>query len=60
MQWKLDRVGPVDNRPSTDYLHPFVQKAKEEKITLDMWHETFDMWNMTHDMCQVTGDMWHI
>ena len=23
---KLDRVGPVDNRPSTDKLHHFVQK----------------------------------
>ena len=22
---KLDGVGPVDNRPSTDYLHHFVQ-----------------------------------
>ena len=23
---KLDRVGPVDNRPSTDKLHHFVKK----------------------------------
>ena len=28
---KLDRVGPVDNRPSTDELHLFVQKEEEEK-----------------------------
>ena len=24
--WKLDGVGPVDNRPSTDKLDPFVKK----------------------------------
>ena len=23
---KLDRVGPIDNRPSTEYLHQFVKK----------------------------------
>ena len=23
---ELDRVGPVDNRPSTDYVHHFVKK----------------------------------
>ena len=27
----LDGVGPVDNRPSTDELHHFVKKEKEEK-----------------------------
>ena len=32
---KLDGVGPVDNRPSTDKFHHFVQKKKERKITLD-------------------------
>jgi hypothetical protein len=31
---ELDRVGPVDNRPSTDYLHHFVKK-KNKKNT---WH----------------------
>jgi hypothetical protein len=30
---KLDGVGPVDNRPSTDKLHHFVQK---KKVTCDM------------------------
>ena len=29
---KLDGVGPVDNRPSTDKLHPFVREKKEIKI----------------------------
>ena len=28
---KLDGVGPVDNRPSTDKLHHFVQKKKIKK-----------------------------
>ena len=32
---KLDGVGPVDNRPSTDKLHHFVQKKEEEKKTCD-------------------------
>ena len=27
---KLDRVGPVDNRPSTDKLHYFVKKKKKK------------------------------
>ena len=36
---KLDRVGPVDNRPSTDKLHHLVQK-EEEQITPDIWHVT--------------------
>ena len=30
---KLDRVGPVDNRPSTNNLHQFVKK--EKKVTYD-------------------------
>ena len=28
---KLDRVGPVENRPSTDKLHHFVRKKKKHK-----------------------------
>ena len=38
---KIDRVGPVDNRPSTDSLHHFVQlffKIKKKKL-----HVTRDM-----------------
>ena len=31
MKKKLDGVGPVDNRPSTDKLHHFVRKEEEEK-----------------------------
>ena len=48
---KLDRVGPVDNRPSTNKLHHFVKKKS------DMQHVTHDMWHMTHDMQRVTCDM---
>ena len=37
---QLDRVGPVDNRPSTNKLHHFVRKRKEKKgeknVTRDM------------------------
>ena len=29
---KLDGVGPVDNRPSTDKLHHFVRKKKRKKM----------------------------
>ena len=28
---KLDRVGPMDNKPSTEKLHHFVKKEEEEK-----------------------------
>ena len=28
---KLDRLGPVDNRPTTDKLNHFVQREEEEK-----------------------------
>ena len=36
---KLDGVGPVDNRLSTEYLYHFVQKKKKKrkkKITCDL------------------------
>ena len=36
---KLDGVGPIDNRPSTDKLHRLVKK----NVTHDMWHMTPDM-----------------
>ena len=51
---KLDGVGPVDNRPSTDYFpHLFKNKTK-------IWHVTGDMWQVTHDMWHVTCDTWHV
>ena len=50
---KLDGVGPVDNKHSTDKFHHFVQKEKE-KLTHDIWHLTCDMQHMTHNMWHVT------
>jgi hypothetical protein len=49
---KLDGVGPVDNRPSTDKLHHFVQKKEEKKrrkkiVTCDTWHVTRDTGHVT-------------
>ena len=53
---KLDGVGPVDNRPSSDKLHHFVR----EKKSIKRWHMTRDMWHVTHDTCHVTCYTWHI
>ena len=47
--WKLDGVGPVDNRPFTNKLHQYVREKKEEK--------NCDMWYVTRD---VTCDTWHV
>ena len=64
---KLDGVGPVDNRPSTDKLHQFVQtkrrrkkEKKKKRKKSDMWHVTPDNWHVTTDMWYVTPDMWHV
>ena len=58
---KLDKVGPVDNRPSIDKIPHFVQKKERKKnVTHDMWHVTRDMWHVTHDAWHVTHDMWHV
>ena len=46
---KLDRVGPVDNTPSTDKPHMFVQKNKKEKKRRKK--------NYT---CHLTPDMYHV
>ena len=54
---KLDGVGPVDNRPSTDKLHHFLEK---KRIFFDMWHMTCDTWHMTYDTWHVTCDMWNV
>ena len=32
---ELDGIGPIENRPSTNRLHHFVQKKKEKKVTCD-------------------------
>ena len=53
---KLDGVGPVDNRPSTNKLHHFVKKLKIKKL----WHVTHDMWHVISDTWHVTCDTWHM
>ena len=50
---KLDGVGPVDNRPSTDNLNHFIRR-KEKVVTHDMWHVTCDTWHVTRDMWHMT------
>ena len=57
MSQKLDGLGPIDNRPSTNKLHQFVQKKKKKKKWHDMWHVTCDMWHVTW---HVTHDMWYV
>ena len=47
---KLDGVGPVDNRPSTDKLQHFVKKKKKKS----------GIWHMTCDARHVTCDTWHV
>ena len=42
---KLDGVGHVDNRTSTDKLHQCVKK-KYIYIYCDMWHVTCDTWHV--------------
>ena len=34
---KLDGVGPVDNRPSNEQLHQFVQKKEQQQLFLPFW-----------------------
>ena len=43
-KFRLDGVGPVDSRPSTNKLHHFVQKKN-----IYIWHVTCDMWHVTRD-----------
>ena len=47
---KTRRGSPVDDRPSTDKLHHFVQKK------MDTWHVTRDTLHVTHDTWHVTRD----
>ena len=62
---KLDRVGSVDKRPSTDNLQHFVTHFFY--VTLGMWHVIHDTWHETHHMWYVDGgehsltvcDLWY-
>ena len=55
---KLDGVDPIDNRPSTDKLHHFVQIKKN--VTCDTCHGTCDTWHVTCDMWHMTLATWHV
>ena len=60
MHLETGRGSPVDDRPSTNKLHHFVQKKEEKNVTRDTWHVTRDTWHVTRDMWHVTRDTWHI
>ena len=47
---KLDGVGPVDNRPSTNKLHHLTPPPPKKK----------DIWHMTHDTVHMICDTWHM
>ena len=53
---ELNRVATVDNRPSTDKIHNFVQKEKKKKMT----HVTCDMWYVTCGIRHAICDSWHV
>ena len=56
--YKLDGVGPVDNRPSSNKVHQFVKKKKNVKqMIYEMWHVTRDILHVTRDMRHVIYDM---
>ena len=67
---KLDGVGPVNNRHSTNTLNHFVEKdrkkIKEEKscdtwhLKPDTWYLTCNTWHMTPDTWRLTRDTWHV
>ena len=70
-KFKLDLLGPVDNRPSTNKLHHFVQIFLKDKkyiyiyflikmLQKIFWQATGDTWQMTCDRWHVTGDMQHM
>ena len=54
---KLDRVGPVDNRPSADQLYHF-DYCKRKYVV--MWQLPHDRWQVTCDRRHMTCDTWHM
>ena len=53
---KLDRVGPVKNRPSTNLFH----QLKKIVVTCDRGQVTGDKWQVTGYRWQVTHDTWQV
>ena len=50
---KLEGVCPINNSPSTEWIHYFKKKS-------DIWHVTPDSWHLTRDTWHVTPDTWHV
>ena len=42
------KVGPIEDRSSTDQLDHFAKLCDMWYVTCDMWHITCDMWRITH------------
>ena len=51
--WKLDGVGPIDNRHFTNKPHHFVQKKREKEE--EQKKVTHGTWHLTPDMSQLVG-----
>ena len=55
---KLDGMGPIDKRPSTDKLHHFDFFVEEKKC--DTWHPPPDTWHLTPETWQLIANTWHL
>ena len=59
---KLDGLGPLDNKPSTDYLCHLnfflLLLVENRRIQAYTWHVTGDRWHVTHGTWHVTHDTW--
>ena len=56
---KLNKVCPVDNRPSTEQPNHFVLRRRKN-IWFDTWHLTPHTWHVTPGTWYLTPDIWHI
>ena len=61
----LDGIGTLDNRPSTNQLHHFVQLFKDFILFFYFLFKkknilTYDRLHVTGDMSHMTRDTWHM
>ena len=64
VKWKLDRVGPIDNRPSNNKLCHLFEKRKKK---CDMWHVIHDLtcwvgWTFSQNFISLAltvSDLWY-
>ena len=52
LKMKLDKVGPVDNKPSINF--------GRRQIIINKWHLTYDTFHVTHVTWHVWCDTWHL